>query len=165
MSLRPEAFVTSAFLCLWAVLAAAEALCGRLAYFTIDEVTSLAVLVFVALANLIPLALFFLGKLRFSALMVSLLIALAVVPYNLRLGWRWVELQEEAGDLIGWLHEQKLSTGHYPPTLAGYRFHRPDLRRYFEAYRADKDGIYLEYYVGSKNSPHMYAGRWDYTPD
>jgi hypothetical protein len=94
------AFVVFAVLCL--ALVAVEVPCALLAYHTLNADACAAQLVFVGLANLIPAVLFFLGGLRYSALSVALVIAFVIVPYDLALGWRMLQVQEEASDIVGW---------------------------------------------------------------
>ena len=158
------------FLVLLAVLATLEGLCAMVAYETLGEVTS-AMLMVAVLGNLLPVLLFAL-RVRAAAVIVALLIALAIVPYQVVLANRLRELEQESSEIVSWIDLQRLETGRFPANLASYHFRRPWLKEHFTEYlMPDGQGFNLSFYVGNRGTSHSFgatadkAGGWGYYAD
>ena len=156
----------SLFILLVGILIPLEVFCARLAFETIGEVTSM--LYFMALGlNLIFVLLAF--RSRALATLGIILLALAIIPYQLFLGDRLVRIQAEASRIVTYVYEEKLATGDYPSTLANYKFHDPNVDAFIQSYRvdADSDGFSLFYRVGTETTSHSYISQvgWGYYPD
>jgi hypothetical protein len=160
------------FLALLAVLAALEWLCAIVAYETLGEVTS-AMLMVAVLTNLLPVLLFAL-RVRAAAVFAALVIALAIVPYQVVLANRLRELEQESSEIVSWIDLQRLKTGRFPANLASYHFHRPWLKEHFTddlVDHPDGQGFNLRFYVGNRGTSHSFgatadkAGGWGYYAD
>ena len=154
------------FILLMGILVPLEVFCARLAFQTLGEVTS--VLYFMALGlNLIFVVMAF--RSRTLAALGIILLALVIIPYQLFLGVRLVRTQAEASRIVTYVYEEKIDTGDYPPTLANYKYHDPDMEEFIQSYRveADSGGFSLYYRVGTENTSHSYISQvgWGYYPD
>ena len=154
------------FLLLVGVLVPLEVLCARLTFETLGEVTSLLYFTAVGL-NLIFIVLAF--RSRSLAALGVVLLALAIIPYQLYLGDRLFRVQAEASRIVTYAYEEKIATGDYPATLANYAFHDPDMEPFIQSYRVEQDGsgFSLYYRVGTENTSHSYTSQtgWSYYPD
>jgi hypothetical protein len=151
---------------LLAVLVPLEIVCARLAYKTLGEVTSSLYLLVVGL-NLVFILLA--QRRRGLAAAGIVLLALAIIPYQLYLGDRLLRVQDEAGRIVAYAYEEKIATGDYPPTLEAYTFHDPDAAPFIQRYavEADGSGFALAYRVGTDNTSHTYTSQtgWSYYAD
>ena len=142
-----------------------ELFCARLAFETLGEVTSL--LYFIALSlNLILVLLAF--RNRLLAAVGLILLALAIIPYQLYLGDRLYRVQAEASRIVTYVYEQKIHTGNYPPNLANYRFNDSKMEPFIQSYHGDEEhGFSLFYRVGTESTSHSYISEigWGYYPD
>jgi hypothetical protein len=144
-----------------------EVYCARLAFHTLGEVISAILLLAVGL-NIFPIALYAL-RYRVAAIVAALAIVVAIVPYQLILGERLLELQMEASHVVAYAYETQARTGEFPPDLTTYHFTNPDLRDHFEEYQtgAEHGGFAVRYWVGTRSTSHWYSPRtgWGYYPD
>jgi hypothetical protein len=151
---------------LLAALVPLEIVCARFAYETLGEVTSSLYLLAVGL-NLVFILLA--QRSRALAAVGIVLLALAIIPYQLLLGDRLLRLQDEAGRIVAYAYEEKIATGEYPPTLEAYTFHDPDVMPFIQRYdvEADGTGFTLAYRVGTENTSHTYISQtgWSYYAD
>ena len=154
------------FALLVGILVPLEVICARLAYETLGEITSLLYFIAIGL-NLIFIVLAFYS--RTLATLGIMLLALAIIPYQLFLGDRLVRVQGEASRIVTYVYEEKIDTGHYPLTLANYEFNDPHVAPFIQTYRveADGQGFSLFYRVGTENTSHSYISQvgWGYYPD
>ena len=154
------------FILLMLVLIPLEVLCAFLAYETLGEISSLVYLLLVGL-NLVPIVLAF--RNRITAALGAIALALAIIPYQLVLGDRLLRVQAEAARVVTYAYEYKVNTGQFPPDLAQYQFHDPDMKAFIQKYQPDnsQDGFALYYRVGTESTSHSYstANGWGYYPD
>lgn len=145
-----------------------ELLAGMLAYETLGEVVSGIIIFFVFIANGVGLLLMLL-RLNRVALVVFMIVAILVIPWQAYLGVRLVMLDSEARSLVAHLEHAKRQTGAYPPDLKGYTFQSNANAPYFYSYSADpKYGGYIFYwYVGTRSTSHWHSPEtgWGYYPD
>ena len=157
---------TILFLFLMAILVPLELLCTALAYHTLGEVTSV-IYFYLVMLNLVCLAVAFYSRL--AGALLAVLLGLAIIPYQLLLGHRFIKLQHESARIVAYVYEHKLETGDYPADLSGYEFEDPTLQAYIQTYRRDEErgGFALNYRVGTENTSHSYSPRhgWGYYPD
>jgi hypothetical protein len=66
-----------------------------------------------------------------TLILYAVLLALVIVPYQFWQGYRLWQLQGEAAAVVTHVYEEKLATGEYPESLAGYEFVRPQLASRF----------------------------------
>lgn len=155
-----------AFVLLVALLVPLEIFCAYLAFDTLGEVVS--TLYFIAIGlNLIFVVLAF--RSRTLATLGLLLLAMAIIPYQLYLGNRLLRVQDEAGRIVAYVYEVRVDTGEFPPTLAGYEFHDPEIEQFIRSYRVEQDGseFSLFYRVGTEDTSHHFMSQsgWGYYPD
>jgi len=157
---------TLLFVLLVGTLVPLELFCARLAFETLGEVTSSLYFMAVGL-NLIFVVLAY--RSRALAALGVVILALAIIPYQLFLGDRLVRVQAEASRIVTYAYEERIATGDYPPTLANYAFHDPDVEPFIQSYRveADGSGFSLYYRVGTETTSHSYRSQtgWSYYPD
>jgi uncharacterized protein (DUF58 family) len=143
-----------------------EAICARLAFQTIGEIVS--TLYFLAIGlNLLFLVLAI--RYRTVAALGVILLALAIIPYQLYLGNRLVRVQAEVSRIVTFAYEERVHTSRFPVSLARYEYEDPEMERYIKRYQVvdDGDGFSLFYRVGTENTSHFYTSRsgWGYYPD
>ena len=151
------------FLCLLPL----ETVCAHLSAFeTIGEIESR--LYFFATAINIPLAVLAWKKPLIAAI-ASVILAAAIVPYQLALANRLIDVQAEATRIVGFAYRAKADTGSFPSDLTGYSFANPDVARFFQEYRRflKTDGFQLVYRIGTESTSHWYSTKtgWGYYPD
>jgi hypothetical protein len=156
----------SLFILLVGILITLEVFCARLAFETLGEVTSL--MYYMALSLNLIFVLLALRN-RTLAILGIIILALAIIPYQLFLGNRLLRTQAEASRIVTYVYEEKITTGDYPPTLANYKFQDPNVERFIQSYqvKADSSGFSLFYRVGTENTSHSYISQvgWGYYPD
>lgn len=151
------------------VLIPAEFCCAALAYHTVGEVYSAGMMIgLVFVANAFVMLTCLLKRPRITAVLL-LLIAVLIVPDQLRLGVRLLMLNAEAGGIIRHVEQVRRDTQSHPATLAAYTYQFPSNRRHVQSYRpSPRDGGYIFYwYVGTPTASHWYSpkGGWGYYPD
>jgi hypothetical protein len=159
------------FLALLAMLIGLEGFCADLAFDTLGEVTS-SMLIAAATCNLLP-AILFAMRLRGLAVAVALLIALAVIPYQLVLDGKLRKLEQESSEIIAWAYGERVRTGRFPGDLATYRFRAPQLKAHFTDYRVidGGKGFAFSFWVGTRGTSHSFGttldrgSGWGYYPD
>ena len=154
------------FIALVGIIVPLEVLCAYLAFETIGEVTS--TLYFMAIGlNLLFIVLAI--RFRTLAALSVILLALAIIPYQLLLGHRLVRVQAEASRLVTYAYEERTDTGEFPRDLANYEFHDQKMETYIQDYRVKEDGgeFSLFYRVGTETTSHYYSSElgWGYYPD
>ncbi len=158
---------TILFMLLMAILVPLELLCASLAFHTLGEVTSRFYFILVGL----NLAFVILALRRWTAAAAigAVVLAMAVLPYQLMLGDRLLRVQAEAAQIVSYAYEQKIATGQYPADLRGYEFHDPEMKPLIQEYRRDGTvgGFILAYRVGTESTSHLYSPQngWTYYPD
>jgi hypothetical protein len=157
---------TILFLLLMIILVPLELLCAALAYHTLGEITSVIYFLIVSL-NIVCIALAFYSRL--AAGFLAVLLGLAIIPYQLLLGHRFLQLQHEAARIVAYVYEHKVQTGEYPADLTGYEFQDATLQAYIQKYSQDEKsgGFVLYYRVGTESTSHSYSPQhgWGYYPD
>lgn len=170
------------FLLVFGLLVGLEIFCANLAFETLGEITSGILSLFVAL-NIIPLILLLKNKITLATIFI-IIIALILVPQQLYLGKKLIDLKEEGANIVAYLYEQKIETGNFPSDLSGYTFSFPKLQKHFTYYKEfgwfehpkkSNQAFHLLYFVGTKNTSHFYysrdqkwgeyIARWAYYPD
>ncbi|RXK55049.1 hypothetical protein ESB00_03880 [Oleiharenicola lentus] len=143
-----------------------EALCAYLAFETIGEIVSL--LYFIAAALNLPLAVLAWKKPLIGAI-ACIVLAAAIVPYQLVLAKRLVDVQAEATRIVAFAYSTKGDTGSFPSDLRSYSFANPSVARFFQKYTRfrNSDGFQLVYRIGTVSTSHWYSteGGWGYAPD
>jgi hypothetical protein len=152
---------------LFGTLVALEAVSAWLSWHTLGDIPS--ALYWLALALNVPVACLAWFH-RPAAALVSVALALAIVPYQFALGHRWLRVQAEAANVVAYAYEQKLATGQYPADLSGYTFRDPSARPFIQGYSAGPrvpGGFQVTYCVGTPSTSHWYspATGWGYYPD
>ena len=155
------------FLFLLGLLVPLEVMCAFLAYETLGEVDS--TLYFLAVGiNLVFIIMFALKHPVIAATGVVLL-GLLIVPYQLVLGHRLLQVEREAAGIVSYAYEQKVKTGEYPADLSGYEFRNRRMKAYIQDYRLDEASgeFAVTYRVGTESTSHWYSpkGGWGYYPD
>lgn len=150
------------------VLALLEAASVYVAYHTLGEIPSLMYGLIVVAGNLGVLLLAW--RSRRAAVVAALLLALAVVPYQVVLTVRLFRVQAEAARIVSHAYEERLRIGAYPADLTGYAFHDAAMRPFIQGYErneTDCGGFCLFYRVGTESTSHSYSPRngWGYYPD
>jgi len=156
------------FWLLLAALAVGEIACARLAYWTIGEIASGAMLFAVIVGNVMVIALALVGLPR-AAAVAAVVLGLLVIPFQLYLGHRLLSVQKEADAIVAWAQEQKLKTGRYPADLSDYPWRNPSAKTFIQDYSARDNGttFHLSFFVGTEDTSHWYtpSGGWSYYPD
>lgn len=96
------------------------------------------------------------------------ILMLLLVPYQVWLGRRLWDLQNEAAEVVAYVYEYRLAAGEYPATLDEYTFEDASLGPYFYYSTIGEDcEFYVSYFVGTPNTSHSYcpAFGWSYYPD
>lgn len=142
-----------------------ERFCAELAFHTIGEIIS-AFYYFAIWLNIIPLILYAV-EFRKTAIAIILVLAFLLIPYNLFLGYRFIQLQKETKAIVEYVYEIKARTGSYPQDLSGYTFKNPHLEKHIQRYDIRGNEFTLSYYVGTTGTSHWYdsGSGWDYYPD
>jgi hypothetical protein len=154
------------FVLLMLVLVPLEVLCAYLSYETIGEMARGGYLVATGI-NLVFIAVAF--RNRAIAAIAAVVLGLLIIPYQIVLGHRLLEVEKEAAGIVSWAYEQKVRTNAFPADLSGYTWRNPSMKKYIQDYRIDKagGGPYMEYRVGTENTSHGYGPNdgWGYYPD
>lgn len=154
------------FLLLLALAIPLEIACAFLAYETLGEIHRGVYFLAIGL-NLAFVVVAF--RYRMAAAIGVLVLALAIVPYQLRLGHRLLRVQAEAACIVGWAYDQKLAVGSFPANLSAYGFRDPATKRFIQSYgrSPDRGGFLLIYRVGTETTSHWYCPKdgWNYYPD
>lgn len=143
-----------------------ERFCAVLAFHTIGEVCSWLYHIVVIWLNAIPMILYAV-KFRKTAVAVVLALALLLIPNQLFLGYRFIQLQAEAHAIVEYVYETKAQTGSYPKDLSEYEFKNPHLEKHIQRYKPEDNSFMLTYYVESSDTSHWYDSKngWHYYPD
>ena len=150
---------------LFASLIPLEIVSAFLAYETLGEITSGAYLLGVGL-NL-PL-LIFSWKKPLAGAIGGVVLAAAIIPYQVLLTKRLMDVQTEAVEIVTFVYRNKASTGSFPADLKDYTFSNPDLKQFIQSYRRfNSDKFQLTYRVGTESTSHWYSSDsgWHYYPD
>ena len=154
------------YILLLGLLVPIEIFCAFLAFETIGEIVSILYFFVIGL-NLLFIVLAF--RCRTLAALGVVLLAIAIIPYQLYLGHRLLRVQAEASRIVSYVYEQKLDTGEYPPTLSNYKFHDPEMKQFIRSYSVEPDSseFLLFYRVGTESTSHSYISEigWGYYPD
>ena len=142
-----------------------ERFCAGLAFHAIGEVVSALYHIFICL-NIIPIILYAV-KFRKTAVVIISVIALLLIRKQLPLGYRFIQLQDEAHTIVEYVYETKAQTGSYPKDLLGYEFKNPHLEKHIQRYEPRDDSFELVYFVGTRGTSHWYDSKngWHYYPD
>ena len=143
-----------------------EKFCAELAFHTIGEVLSWLYHIVVIWLNVIPIILYAV-KFRKIAVVIILALALLLIPHQLFLGHRFIQLQDEAHAIVEYVYKTKVQTGSYPKDLSEYTFKNPHLEKYIQRYESRDNSFRLVYFVGDRGTSHSYSpdGGWFYYPD
>ncbi len=145
-----------------------ELCCAAVAYHTIGEVACAGLIVVTVVGNGIVWATLLTRRPRFAGVLVAI-IALIVIPDQVRLGVLLLTLDSEARSIVQYLEKTKQDTGGYPPSLGGYNYRFPSSQKHIQTYQiSPRDGGYIfHWYIGSPTASHWYSPRsgWGYYPD
>jgi hypothetical protein len=151
---------------LLAVILPLEVMAAFLAYETLGEIWSGLYFLSMILNAAFLIAAF---RSRLIATLGVMALALAIVPYQLYLGYRFIRVQQEAARIVAFAYEHKLAHGEFPADLAGYTYHDIETKPFIQEYRLEDDGdeFMLAYRVGTENTSHTYSpsNGWGYYPD
>jgi hypothetical protein len=140
---------------------------GLLAYETLGEVISALYLLATLLAQ-VPLLIIAQMSRRW-AMIGAVGLALAVVPYQLYLGIRFLRVDAEAKRIVAYAWGVQQAAGSFPATLNNYSFTDPGTKRFIQAYEVlPRTGDFvLTYRVGTESTSHWYSSDtgWGYYPD
>ena len=157
---------TLLFALLMLILIPLEIICAYLAYETIGEIVSI---VYFLAVGIYLVFIVISVRYRTVAALGAMVLAFAIIPYQLILGQRLIKVQAEAARIVSYLYEQRLGIGEYPADLSSYEFHDPEMEKYVQNYRVDetRGGFILAYRVGTENTSHTYSPKdgWSYYPD
>jgi len=179
--LLPPALYTAkrltAFTAAAAVLIPLEIVCCFLAQYTLLGLDGFFV-IFILWANLIPVALYLSKRTasQVASWYMLVLIALAIIPAQVRWGLRLLSLQSEATRIIAYSYDYKIRNGSFPMDLRDYSFKNPDLHDHFVYHGHNKDDKFtypfedsplydhddkfsLRYYVASKNTAYWFSSK------
>lgn len=96
-------------------------------------------------------------------------LAAAIIPYQLMLAKRLIDVQAEATRIVAFAYRAKADTGGFPADLSGYSFANPEVARFVQEYDRyrNTDGFQLLYRVGTESTSHWYSSKtgWGYYPD
>ena len=157
---------TLLFILLIAVLVPLEVLSAYLAYETLGEI--MQGIYFLAIGLNLLLIILAVYSRSLAAIGVVIL-ALLLVPYQLTLGYRFIEVQTEVAAIVSHAYEQKIDTGEFPEDLTKYRYQNPDMEMYIQNYRLNEErgGFTVIYRVGTESTSHWFSSNdgWGYYPD
>jgi hypothetical protein len=148
-----------------AILVPLEILAGHLAYETLGELDS-ALLLMAVLLNL-PIALLALWR-PLPGAVAGLVLGLLLIPEQVILGRRLVEVQREATAIVTYAYEVRAATGRFPDDLDDYVPIDERNLRQVQVYRLLKSGDFqVLYFIGTRDTSHWYSssGGWGYYPD
>jgi hypothetical protein len=153
------------FVLLMLVLVPLEVLCAYLSYETIGEITSGAYFVAVGVNVLFVVVAF---RSRAIAAIGAIVLGLLIIPYQIVLGHRLLEVEKEAAGIVSWAYEQKVHTNAFPADLSGYTWRNPAMKKYIQSYDIyEAGGFGVTYRVGTEDTSHGYGTKdgWGYYPD
>jgi hypothetical protein len=143
-----------------------EILSSFIAFETIGELVSM--LYFFAVAINLPLAVLAWKKPLMGAI-AGCVLATAIIPYQVVLASRLVDVQAEATRIVAFAYRSKADTGIFPSDLSSYSFANPRVARFFQEYNhfRNPDGFQLVYRIGTESTSHWYSTKtgWGYYPD
>jgi hypothetical protein len=148
-----------------AILVPLEILAGHLAYETLGELDS-AFLLMAVFLNL-PIALLALWR-PLPGAVAGLVLGLLLIPEQVILGRRLVEVQREATAIVTYAYEVRAATGRFPEMLDGYAPIDERNLRQIQDYRVLEGGDFVvRYFVGTRYTSHWYSSAtgWGYYPD
>ncbi len=162
--IKTETFL---FWALFSSMVVLELLCAQLAYETIGEIMSAAMTIGIVIFNSLFAILARRSKLLAGVGVV--LLALLIIPQQVRLGQRLWEVQSEANAIVGYVYEHRLDHGTFPADLAEYSYANPDAAQYIQDYRLLENDteFMLLFFVGTDSTSHWYSSEtgWGYYPD
>lgn len=144
-----------------------EILCAQLAFETISEIES-GLYYILVLGNILPAVLLMTRKREHLAATAILVIALAIIPYQLYLGQRLLGLKEEAANMTAHIYEYRLHNQDFPQDLSGYTYQDQRLQKFFSYDKEGAGTFSLQYYVSTPDTSHYYRSElksWNYYPD
>jgi hypothetical protein len=155
------------FALLFITLLPLEILCAFLAYETLGEIFSHLYLMGIILLH-VPIIVLALRQPVVAAIGIVVL-ALLIIPYQVMLGHRLMQVQAETTQIVAYLYEQKAETGAYPANLSSYTFGDAALQTYIQRYQPGEMGktFTVFYRVGTETTSHWYSSEtgWGYYPD
>ena len=171
------------FIILTIVLILLEIIASKMAFENFGEVTS-GLYTFLIFLNIIPILLF-LFNFKKTALVILVLIGIIIVPENLRLNNKLINLKEESSNIILFAYQNKIKNGYFPKNLNEYKFKYPELKEHIDYTHKfinhSKDNEYINdhfglvYHVGTRNTSHVLMKsdyfdnsgyiQWYYYPD
>ncbi|MFT3911495.1 MAG: hypothetical protein QM737_18875 [Ferruginibacter sp.] len=149
------------------VLISLEIYCAKISYENYGWWMPI-LLYFLIFLNLLPIILF-LKNSQISSLILLVLISLIIVPHQLVLAHKYLQEREEAANITNYLYQQKVLTGHFPESIANYKFKFPGLREDFSYWKEKEDYFTLQFSVGTTSTSHFFSsrseGKWVYIDD
>lgn len=105
--------------------------------------------------NIIPMLLYAF-KLRNTAIVAVFTLVLLLVPYQLYLGYQYIQLQNEAQSIVDYVTQEKYQTGKFPEDISGYTFRKAYLKEHFhyrrsKGHQTDDIVFSFHYYIGTPN--------------
>ncbi|PIR03970.1 MAG: hypothetical protein COV59_02185 [Candidatus Magasanikbacteria bacterium CG11_big_fil_rev_8_21_14_0_20_39_34] len=144
-----------------------EIFCAKLAFETLAEITS-GLYFFVIAINIVPIVLILFNKQKHVAMGIIAVIGFIIIPYQLYLGNKLINIKEEAANITAYVYAQKVDNGMYPKDISGYTFTFPELKKNFNYNQESLEQFTLYYYVGNEGTSHFYNSdtkKWGYYPD
>ena len=158
--------ISNVYLTIQIILIGLEVVAALLAIRTLNEITSELMFLIIGL-NVIP-GLLYIINFKKAALVGAVLIASAIVPYQLVLGHRYVQLKQESENVVDFVYDYYTTRGSFPSDLSEYDFENPTLSEYITYERQATQDFTLTYFVGDPLTAHFYhhqsGGEWRFEP-
>ena len=126
------------------------------------------VLIIITILNVLPILLYIFKK-KIIANIITLLIGLFIVPYQLFFVVKYIKLKEEAANISNYVYQNKIENFSFPENLNNYKFKFPKLKEDI-IYKKENDNEFIILYsVGTKSTSHYFRHSrgyyWDYYDD
>ena len=149
-----KGFSTVLFIVLVFCILFLELIAAKLSYENYSWVQP-ALMYFLMVLNIIPIALYIFDKKRI-ALVLLILLGTLIVPRQFITANKRMELQKESSCIINYIYHQKIENEAFPKSLEGYGFTNKKLEKHFRYVLLSKENFSLSYYVGTKSTSHFY---------
>ena len=143
-----------------------EIVSGFLAYETIGAIVSGIYFLIIAVSNL--LAIIVAVRSRKFAAIITITVAMIIIPYQAILGYRLLLIEQEVTHISTYANKQMFRQGAFPNDLSGYKFKHPEASRYISyTVKPTQNHFTIYYFVGVSSTSHWYDSQtgWGYYPD
>jgi len=115
------------------------------------------ILAFIVLLFTIIIAILFFFRLRKAMFILSLIVLVAIVPKELYLGYRHLQVKQECNHIISFLDSEKSAHNAFPNSLSDYKFDAATAKKFINYEKVGKDNYQLRYHLGYPASAmHFY---------